>query len=305
MVLGAATAVGFGIGYGPSLLSSEASQPKVPFQVDPQRSVASFQLPKDGRALTAAEIAQRTRSTPIALGAGAPTPDEAVRRFLMAEQQGDEAAAWDSLSAKDRQQHPSVAAWRKHRVVALPTITSFSVNTAAQLPSSAPDVRNIAVTLRLQASLNEIAGLIPADADAVVATEQRDNGWYVNFAASRISFRYLSDTDVIKAARAWVAGRSACNVVQQWRSSLYGDGAELRAKSLCAKPSPAIDNTVQSLSGRSDTASLLAAFGPNVGLWARVVTVDGPEPFDLVLAPVDRQWLVIGVLPTTSRQGQG
>ena len=304
-VLGAATVIGVGIGYGPALFSNEASQSKVPFQVDDQRSVASLKLPQVGRALTAAQIAERTRTAEVALSAGAPTADEAVARFLRAEQRGDEAAAWDSLSVKDRQQYPSVSSWRKLRVVALPPITNFTVNSGMKVPSSAPAVRNVAVTLQLRASLSEVAGLIPTNADAVVVAEQHANGWYVNFSASRITFRYLADTTLASAARVWVEGRSACKVVQQWRSSLYGDGAEARAKALCSTRTPAIDDTVQTLSGRSDTAALLAAFGPNVGLWARVVTVGGPNPFDLVLAPVGRQWLVIGVLPTTSRQGQG
>lgn len=305
VVLGSATAIGFGIGYGPSLLRHDAAKSSVSFRTDSRRSVASLRLPNAGSALSQREVAERMQLDTGTSDVGARSPQLAVRRFLAAEQRGDEAEAWGALSDADRTQHPSPAAWRKYRRTALPSIVSFAMGGAVERLQDDAGVTRVSATLRLRSSLDEVLGLVPSDAAAEFVAEQRNDGWHVNFAASRINFRYLSVDGLYLAARTWAVGRSECAVVQQWRSSLYGDGAEARARSLCRRPTPTIVERAQSLSGRSDTAPLLAAFGPTVGVWARVVTVIGAETFDLVLAPVGQQWLVIGVLPTTSRQGQG
>ena len=38
------------------------------------------------------------------------------------------------------------------------------------------------------------------------------------------------------------------------------------------------------------------AFGPAAAQWARVVSLDGPLPLDVVTAPMGDRWLVVGVV---------
>ena len=55
------------------------------------------------------------------------------------------------------------------------------------------------------------------------------------------------------------------------------------------------------LEDAADAAPFLAAFGPEVGIWARVVDVETPIALRLVLAPIGEQWRVVGVESSKSR----
>ena len=51
--------------------------------------------------------------------------------------------------------------------------------------------------------------------------------------------------------------------------------------------------------GNPEADPYVAAFGPDVLEWARVVPVSGPAQIDVVVAPVGESWLVIGAsMPT-------
>jgi hypothetical protein len=52
---------------------------------------------------------------------------------------------------------------------------------------------------------------------------------------------------------------------------------------------------VRTLDALADPSPVLNAFGPDAAAWARVVDVRRPAPLQVVVAPVDDKWLVVGV----------
>jgi hypothetical protein len=45
---------------------------------------------------------------------------------------------------------------------------------------------------------------------------------------------------------------------------------------------------------------VLAAFGPEASIWARVVRVSGPIDLDVFTAPLGEEWVVVGVVQTSA-----
>ena len=76
---------------------------------------------------------------------------------------------------------------------------------------------------------------------------------------------------------------------------MLGVAAEARAAALCETDGEIRVTDPVTLDTVVGVEPVLAAFGPEASVWARVVTVQAPRHLDVVTAPVGDEWVVIGV----------
>ncbi len=296
-----ALVVGIGVGVGPNILRSHGATPPTKFRVDSHRSVSRLQLPGKGHALSATEIQTRLLNSSATSTMVASTPRAAITLFLDALVSTKPRNALDLLSHRDRSKYPTLAIWIQQRQRIIPDVIGYSINEVIERGRKADAVAE----LMLQPAFDETIGLIPAHATATLRVVREQFDWRIEIGASKVAFHYLSTATINAAAHIWYAAKQHCGSAQQWRTTLYGEGANAIATGLCRSSESPRFSEPATLDGRTDLASFIAAFGPVVGRWARVVRVQSPTAFDLVLAPVDQQWLVIGVLATPQGSGQG
>lgn len=222
-------------------------------------------------------------------GAPASTPFAAVEQFLTAEAAGDFATSYGLLSAADRRALGSPAEWTTAHGH-LPRITAYTLGAVDAGPARA----EVAAGVELEAELDEIVGLVPAKADATWVAGAEDGGWRVAFAESTLVPRYPPEEDARAAVADWVAARRECRHGDEYAGGLLGS-PDL-ARGLCRTKGEIELGAVAPLDPGSGAQPFLAAFGPEVFSWARVVPVAAPGPLEVVLAPVGERWLVLGVV---------
>jgi hypothetical protein len=254
----------------------------VAFAPDEERDVAGAAAPDRGPPPTLP-----TRSDPPVAAGGAPAtdPTAAVEGFLLAESAADFEASWRWLAAEDRQRWTTAAAWVAAHEAFAP-ITGFSVR-------AAPDADGrVLVDLHLRAGLDNVLGLVPPRADATFATVAEDGGWRVAFTRSTSEPRYADEAGATDAARSWAEARQRCDDGPEYGNLVGLTGL---ADRLCGADGVVAAGAPGPLPD-VDATRFVSAFGPGVLAWSRTVELQGPAPLRAVLAPVDDQWLVIGVL---------
>jgi hypothetical protein len=231
------------------------------------------------------------------LGNPAPTPQEAVIGFVSAEQAGDYRAAFSLLAAPDRAEARSAAGWRsEHKRI--PALISATVTETVHV---APDRAEVRGPVSLQPRLDPIAGLVPASADATWVVLAEDGGWRVNYAEAAFKGHYLDDdAAATSAVSRWASSRQQCGRVDaEYPGGLAG--AAGLANRLCKAPGAVAVGQPGPLKG-PETAPVVAAFGPEAELWAKVVPVTDPVPMRAVVAPIGDRWTVIGLLSPPAGQ---
>jgi len=167
------------------------------------------------------------------------------------------------------------------------------------------DHAQVTGTISYRPDLDEIAGDVPAVANATWALVRERGNWRVALADSEVVPVYAEDAGAARAARAWVDARLDCRTAAQWDGAFLGD-ANAEVHDLCHARAGATAR-LQPVHELDDTAGaepFLAAFGADVFTWARVVPVVAPVQVDLVLAPIGDQWSVIGAI-AASPQSSG
>lgn len=276
-----ATTIGATAGLAPRLLDRSATAS--PYDED--RSVTSLELPGD------ASENSRVPEAPIV--APPDRPAAAVERFLTAEVAGDFATSYAMLSRQDRVANVSASVWER-RHATMPAVRRFRV---ARIDAAG----SVSVAIDYEAVLDPVLGLVPAHAVAAFATRAEDGGHRVQFSETAITPLHLDPAGAALAAHRWVeAGRRCERPPNQWRGGLLGDGAAAVAPSLCGAPVTIADAS-KPFVDRNGVEPFVAAFGPEVGTWARTVSVDAGRIYgDLVLAPVGDEWIVIGAISSSS-----
>lgn len=253
----------------------------------PLRSAAPAPAPIDAAADDAPPVVVAPDTSPADAASGR----AAVERFIAAEVDGNVAESYRYLSATDRDAFRSAGGWEAAHADVLPPITGFEPRGVDQIADGVA-VRG---TLRLEPTLDEVVGLVPAVADATwVAVADASGTWGVDLEASTLEPRYPPDDGAVDAAAAWVRTRQGCQQVGEYDGGLVGVTGP--AAALCnargdvevGRPEPLDD---------VDAAPFQAAFGDDAAAWARVVDVSAPKALRVVLAPVGDAWLVVGVLP--------
>ena len=215
----------------------------------------------------------------------AESAEAAVRGFLDAERAGDYAASFDFLSDADRALFGSAAGWVADHADYVPPVEAYEVE------SVSGDA--VVSVVDYTPGLDAVGGLVPGRA-RVTWTAVPGEAWGVALDATVVEPQHPADTTAPDAVRAWAESRQACREpVGQWQGDLLG--APALADRLCdTEGSPAVG--APTTLGPAEGAPFSAAFGDEVSLWARVVPVDGPVPLRAVVAPLDDDWVVVGVL---------
>jgi hypothetical protein len=257
-----------------------------PRRYDDDRSVTSLELPTHAGATASAG----PPGMEAAAASAESSPEGAVAAFLDAERDGDFAKSFALLSATEQEQS-SITEWVAGHAD-LPEILDFEIIPRAA--AAAAGRAEVSARAELRAELNEVVGLIPASAELTVTTVQEADGWRVAFAESLIDPIYLSDSTAAADVRAWVDQRAGCDPQAASSAGLLGPGAAGLVDRLCTATGTIKVESPQTLQDTPDADPYVAAFGPDVLSWARVVRVAGPTEVDVVVAPVGERWQVIG-----------
>ena len=259
-------------------------------------SVQRLDLPAAAPSATPAGSGRAGAATPVAAG----TARAAVRRYLQAGADGDVEVAYGLLDQAGRKRYPSLARFTRAQA---DRARVTAVRAGAE--RGAGDGRaEVTVTLGHPAAIDPFTGLVPARTVEVWRASRQDGRWRV--AADPVSVRaeLPGDDRAPEAVSAWVERLLGCDRAGaaglQAGAELYGpaDLAELpcteRGRWTVAAP--------EGFDAAVEPQAYVAAFGPEVGAWARLVPVQGPRSrFSVVVGPLGDAWRVLGTDPVTPR----
>lgn len=221
---------------------------------------------------------------PVVNAADTATPQQAVDSYLATETAADFAASFEYLSAEERSRYGTAAAWvTDHRDVW--PITGFEVTDI----TVTGDQATAGADLALRSGLDPVLGLIPARAQVVYPLVREDDAWRVVPGESQLSPLYPDPGGAAAAPAEWID--TSC----QGAESMLG--VTDLAVELCGTTSPVEVVAAVPIDAASLPADLVAVYGPEAGAWAYVATLSAPQERDLLLAPVNDTWTVIGVYP--------
>jgi hypothetical protein len=257
-------------------------------------SVQRLDLPADGAPAPAP--AEAMAPTPAPAGSAR----AAVRRFLQAGADGDLAAAYGLLDRAGVRRFPTVARFTRAQADRA-EVTAVRVGRERR---AGPGRAEVTVTLAHPAAIDPFTGLVPARTVEVWRASRQDGRWRV--AADPVSVRadLPGDDRAPETVSAWVERLLGCDRAAaaglEAGAELYGpaDLPELpcrtRGRWTVAAP--------RSFDAAVEPGAYVAAFGPEVGAWARLVPVQGPGArFSVVVGPVGDAWRVLGTDPVTAR----
>jgi hypothetical protein len=222
-------------------------------------------------------------------GTGGQTSREAVESFLDAEIRKDFPASYRLLSAADRKEFRTAAGWVEAHAD-LPPVTGYRIENVSDRQGPA----EVLTLLDLSSSLDEVVGLVPARARTTWVTVLEEGAWFVSLGDTVIQPIYPPEDQVPGVVREWAEARRACRKAPEYMGGLLG--VPSLANALCGARGNITLGTVDRLADELDAAPFLAAFGPEVTSWARVVPLTSPVSLQAVVAPVNDHWLVIGVV---------
>lgn len=223
-----------------------------------------------------------------------PEPVTALEAFLQAEVEGDFVASFQYLTASDQGAAGGPGGWTVEHFLVLPTVDGYAIS-----GDTADAARSeVTVELDLQPDLDQLAGLTTSTANSTWVLVKEPSGWRVALTQTSIEPVYLDDRTAPAAVEQWVEQRQACLAPVQWDQALVG--FPTLADPLCGAEGPIKIGEAEFLSDAAESAPFLAAFGPEVWQWGRVVAIDSPASLRAVVAPIGEQWLVIGVLEPSS-----
>ena len=225
-----------------------------------------------------------------------PTADAALDVFLssIVEAKFD---AYALLDAASLQRFPTVASWARAQADLVRPV-GFEIGPSRTAFGSDGDVVEMEVTSTHRPSLDVFRGLVPGRSQSVWQVRREQDRWRV--AAEPVSVRPIlpPDSSAPDIVREWVSRLEACDrdgaSKLQASTYLYGPAGYVGAP--CERRGAWSVGDPVRLDKAPDPSDLVAAYGPGVGAWVRLVPVDGPESrFFAVVAPMGDVWQVAGV----------
>jgi hypothetical protein len=258
-------------------------------------SVERLDLPA-GAAPAATPDGPGTAPAPAAAG----TARAAVQRFLQAGADGDFEVAYGLLDQAGRRRYPSLARFTRAQADRA-AATAVRVGAERRVGDGRAEVT---VTLAHPPAIDPFAGLVPARTVEVWPASRQDGRWRVAPDPVSVRAQLPGDDRAPEAVTAWVQRLLACDrqgaAGLQAGAELYGpaDLAELpcreRGRWTVAAP--------EGFDAAIEPEAYVAAFGPEVGSWARLVPVQGPGTrFSVVVGPLGDAWRVLGTDPVKAR----
>lgn len=223
-------------------------------------------------------------------------PLAALASFLGAIADGTPEQAYPLLDTASRERFPTVESWVQAQADRLVPLT-FSAGASSPVPGD-PDAAVFEVTATHEPSLDAFRGLVPGRSSTRWKVRNDGGGWRVG--ADPVSFEPLlpGEETVPQTVRDWVTRQAACD--GPGARSLQVEGRLLGPVDLTRAPCEdggtwRVGEPV-TLERAADSQAFLAAFGPNVASWARLVPVEGPDDgFLVAAAPLGDDWRVMGV----------
>ncbi len=288
----AVAVVGLAIGVG-TVAAFRASAPAATRQTQPA-SVTHFSF-TDG-SLPPVTVAPAV--TPAHRLAEEPaTAESALTSFLQWLAEGRPELSHALLDASSRARYPSTASWSRAQAD-MPRSLGFEIGPARRAFAGDGGVVEIEVTSTHRPSVDAFRGLVPGRSHSLWQVRQERDGWRV--AAEPVSIRPVlpAEASAPEAVKGWVGRLQACDpegaVALQVSRYLYGPADFVRAP--CEKQGQWSVGSPVGLDRAPDPSDMVAAFGPSVGAWTRLVPVDGPGGrFFAVVAPMGDVWQVAGV----------
>jgi hypothetical protein len=264
-------------------------------RAEPAASVRRLDLPASA-AGAAAGPALAAAAPPVRAG----TARAAVRRFLEAVAAGDHATAHGLLDEAGRRRYPTPARWARAQA---DRAAVTGVRVGADRPAGGGRAE-VTVTLAHPAAIDPFTGLVPARTVEVWPASRQGGRWRV--AADPRSVRAVlpGDDRAPDTVTAWVRRLLGCDrrgaAALQAGAELYGP-ADL-AEAPCRRPGRWTVAAPERFDTAVEPEAYVAAFGPEVGSWARLVPVQGPGTrFSVVVGPLGDAWRVLGTDPVPSR----
>ena len=224
------------------------------------------------------------------------TAEAAVSGFLRALVDGRPEAAYPLLDGPSRQRYPTPASWvRAQADLAIPTGFELGPSRAA---FGTTDQVEVEVAATARPSLDPVRGLVPGRSRALWQASREQGAWRVGAQPVRAVPILPPDDAAAASVSGWVARLQACDgpgaAGHQAGTYLYGPADFVRAP--CDVKGAWTVGSPVGLDRTPDPKDYLAAFGPGVGGWTRLVPVDGPgSRFYAVVAPMGDAWQVMGV----------
>lgn len=224
------------------------------------------------------------------------TPRDAVTAFLAPLADGRPVDAYPLLDEAGRRRFPTVASWVRAQADRATPLT-FTVGTSRPSAERA-GAFEVDLSATHTSSLDPVRGLVPARSTSVWLVRLENDAWRVS--VDPLAFRPVlpGDASATAAVQGWVDLLAACDATAaaalQVTPNLYGPSA--LARTPCEARGTWTAGEPTGLDRSPDPRAFLAAFGPEVGTWARLVPVRGPAGgFLAAVAPMGDGWQVMGV----------
>jgi hypothetical protein len=220
----------------------------------------------------------------------------AVSAFLQPVIDGRPDAAYPLLDEPSRRRFPTLASWIRAQADR-PAPLTFEVG-RARPSAERPGALEVDLAATHTPSLDATRGLVPGRSTSVWLARREGAAWRVS--ADPLTFRPVmpDDAGATAAVQGWVGLLAACDApaaaALQTSPNLYGPSDLVRAP--CEAPGTWTAGAPTGLDATPDPRAFLAAFGADVGGWARLVPVEGPgSRFLAAVAPIGDGWQVMGV----------
>ena len=223
-------------------------------------------------------------------------PVVAVAAFLQPLADGRPELAYPLLDEAGRRRFPTLASWARAQVDQAQPVT-FEIESSRASTERGGTVE-VTVSATHRPSLDSIRGLVPGRSRSSWLVRREGDAWRVG--AEPLSFLPLlpeeaGATDVVQG---WVSRLAACDAsgaaALQVNPSVYGPSGLVQAP--CEQRGTWTAGAPVGFDRAPDPRAFLAAFGPEVGTWARLVPVQGPgSAFLAAVAPMGDGWQVMGV----------
>lgn len=269
----------FGLGAGAVILLDDAEAGGY----DPQPAARPA-----GQADAAGPVPQQPdpSATPPDPGVPATSPRQAVTLFLSAEVAGEWERSFALLAPPDRAVYSGTAGW----VAAhgrMPTITGFEVE--------AVEGDRVTTRLRLESRLDPVLGLVPARMRAVWPTTDEGGEVLIRHGEAELTPLYPDRAGAAPVAQAWAEDMQACADPEVGHPGPRFGVLSL-PEDLCGAAGDVRVGQPRALGSDAAFAGLVAAFGPPATDWAVGVPLLEPVEMEILLAPVDDRWVVLGAI---------
>ncbi len=219
----------------------------------------------------------------------APTPTDAVSRYIEGEIAANSTASYGQLSADDRAA-VGYEDWEQGQDERAPYV-SFTILNATD--------ETVVVDARFTPAINEVVGVVPGRAEVTFGVRSEDGGYRVSLDDTAMRPRFPDRSLAAPVAQSWLTASQACRADE--RASLEYDGSLLGTlglvESLCGLTGDSRAPRSGTYDELTDPSIMLSAFGGDAADWTEVATftgLAGLEKLQVILAPLGDQWVVVG-----------